>query len=365
MKTKASSKAPEKRKVTRRDFLITSGAAAGTLAAPAVLRAQKPWAGETLHVQFWSGPEGDNIIENVVDPFKEETGAEVVVDFGNTANSIAKIRAQKNDPLIDVFFLDDIGVYTTAPAGLLQKLDLSKIPNAADIFEDFVILDGMGIGFFTYTDSLVFNTDYYETPPDTLEALWDPKLRDKVGIPASDGMDAIKLLIGAAMLEGGSQQDIEPGFRKLATLKPNVHSFVTDFAAAGELMKSGDLLLMFHATYLWKHQQEQGYPISPTFKVHPGIFTTPACCAIPEGHPGPQELAELFIDRALSAEAQTAMAKGLWYGPTNRKVKLDDISLTSNLVMPDDFDRVISVDVPELAKVRQDWILRYDQTLKG
>lgn len=365
MKSKTSNKAPEKRKFTRRDFLITSGAAAGSVAAPAVLRAQKKFAGETLHVQFWSGPEGDNIIKNVVDPFKEETGAEVVVDYGNTASSIAKIRAQKNDPLIDVFFMDDIGVYTTAPAGLLQKLDLSKIPNSADIFEDFVILDGMGIGFFTYTDSLVFNTDHFETPPDTLETLWDPSLRDRVGIPASDGMDAMKLLIGAAMLEGGSQQDIEPGFEKLASLKPNVHSFVTDFAAAGELMKSGDLLLMFHATYLWKHQQEQGYPISPTFKVHPGIFTTPACCAIPEGHPGSQELAELFIDRALSAEAQTAMAEGLWYGPTNRKVKLDDVSLTTNLVMPDDFDRVISVDVPELAKVRQDWILRYDQTLKS
>ena len=367
MADKPSSTRTVARRVKRRDFLITSAAAAATVvAAPAVLRAQdKKWAGHTLNVQFWSGPEGDNIIKNVVDPFKAETGADVVVDFGNTASSIAKIRAQKNDPLIDVFFLDDIGVYTTATAGLLERLDLSRIPNANEIDPQFVILDGLGIGFFTYTDSLIYNTDHYKTAPDTYEALWDPSLRDKVGIPASDGMDAIKLLIASAMLMGGSQTDIEPGFKKLATLKPNVHSFVTDFAAAGELMKRGDLLLMFHASYLWKAQQEKGYPIRPTFNVKQGVFTTPACAAITKGHPAATELCELFIGRALSVQAQEAMANGLWYGPTNRNVKLGDPAITDNLVMPDDFGKVIPVDVPALTLVRQEWITRYDQTLKS
>jgi putative spermidine/putrescine transport system substrate-binding protein len=350
---------------SRRDFLATAGVAAATLAAPRAARAQKKWAGKKLQVQFWSGPEGDNIIKNVVDPFKAETGAEVIVDYGNTAASIAKIRAQKNDPQIDVFFLDDIGVYTTAPEGLLSKLDLSKIPNAKDVDPNFVILDGLGIGFFTYTDSLVYNTDYFKQAPTSYEALWDPKLKGKVGIPASDGMDAMKLLIAAAKLAGGDQKNIEPGFKKLAALKPNVHSFVTDFAAAGELVKRGDIVLMFHASYLWKDQQAKGYPIRPTFKVKEGVYTTPAVATIPKGHPGPQELAELFINRALSVEAQAAMAKGLWYGPTNKKVKLDDKGLTENLVMPENFKSVVPVDVPALAKVRQEWITRYDQALKG
>ena len=367
MKSKTPSRRQQGRRITRRDFLVTSAvAAAGAIAAPTVLRAQtKKWAGKTLHVQFWSGPEGDNIIKHVVDPFKAETGAEVVVDYGNTAASIAKIRAQKNDPQIDVFFLDDIGVYTTAPEGLLTKLDLAKIPNTKDLDPQFVVLDGLGVGFFTYTDSLVYNTTYFKTAPDSYEALFDPKLKDKVGIPASDGMDAMKLLIASARLNGGDQKNIEPGFKKLATLKPNLHSFITDFAAAGELMKSGDLLLMFHATYLWKEQQAKGYPLRPTFKVKEGVYTTPACATIPKGHPAPQELAEAFINKSLSAEAQTGMAQGLWYGPTNSKVKVDDPMIRANLVMPEDFKNMVPVDVPSLAKVRQEWITRYDQTLKG
>ena len=356
---------------SRREFLATAGVAAASLAAtvaatPKAVRAQgKKWAGKTLHVQFWSGPEGENIIKHVVDPFKAETGAEVIVDYGYTSGSIAKLRAQKNDPQIDVFMMDDIGVYTTAPESLLTKLDLSKMPNAKDIDPNFIVMDGLGIGFFTYTDSLVYNTNYFKTPPDSYETLWDPKLKGKVGVPTSEEMDAMKLLIAAAKLAGGDQKNIEPGFKKLAALKPNVHSFISDYAAAGELMKSGDIVLTFMATYLWKEQQTKGYPITPTFKVKEGIYTTPACCVIPKGHPGPQELAELFINRALSVEAQVGMAQGLWYGPTNRKVKLNDPALMANLVMPENFKSVVPVDVPALAKIRQEWITRYDQALKG
>src|SRR5213594_3252020 len=86
---------------SRRDFLATAGVAAASLAAtvaatPNTVRAQagKKWVGKTLNVQFWSGPEGENIIKHVVDPFKAETGAEVVVDYGYTSGSIAKLRAQ-------------------------------------------------------------------------------------------------------------------------------------------------------------------------------------------------------------------------------------------------------------------------------
>ena len=114
-------------------------------------------------------------------------------------------------------------------------------------------------------------------------------------------------------------------------------------------MKSGDIVLTFMPTYLWKEQQTKGYPLKPTFKVKEGIYTTPACAAIPKGHPGPQELAELFINRALSAEAQVGMAQGLWYGPTNRKVKFDDPAITANLVMPENFKSVVPVDVPLLS----------------
>src|SRR5579862_9464599 len=107
----------KKHNFSRRTFLVASAGAATTWAAGSGVYAQtgKTLAGKTLHVQFWAGPEGDALTKNVVEPFKAATGANVVIDHGVTNESIAKIRAQKNDPQIDLFMMDDVGVYETAP----------------------------------------------------------------------------------------------------------------------------------------------------------------------------------------------------------------------------------------------------------
>jgi putative spermidine/putrescine transport system substrate-binding protein len=130
-------------------------------------------------------------------------------------------------------------------------------------------------------------------------------------------------------------------------------------------MKKGETVLAFEGADAFKPQQNQGYPIKRTFRVKEGTYTIPGCAGIPKGHPGSQELAELFINRALSVQAQTALASGLWWGPTNRNVKVSDPSATDNILLPSDFGRVVHVDVPALVKVRQEWINRYNEALKG
>jgi putative spermidine/putrescine transport system substrate-binding protein len=345
--------------------LLLPTASTNAATAPAVNTQTQRFAGKTLQVHYWSGPEGDNIQKNVTDPFKDETGADVVVDYGYTSGGIAKLRAQKDDPQIDVMFFDDIGVVTTGREGLLTTLDVSRIPNAADIDQQFFINNGMGIGFFTYSDSVVYNTDYFQSPPESWEILWSPDLKGQVGVPPSATSDALKLTIMAAKLAGGDQFNIDPAWAKLAALKPNVHSFVEDYPAAAELFRRGDLKALVIATYLFKDQQDKGYPIAVNFNIAEGFFSTPGCAAIPVGHPGDQELAELYVNKALSPEAQQGMAATLYFGPTNKKVQITDPKIATNVVTPDKFSKIVPVDLVQLDKDRQDWIARYDQALKG
>src|SRR5690349_18824722 len=89
--------------------------------------------GKTIRAQFWGGSDGLVIRKYIVAPFEKETGAKVIVEEGNTSASIAKVRAQKADPQLDVIFLDDIGVFTLAREGVLDKIELGKMPNAKDI----------------------------------------------------------------------------------------------------------------------------------------------------------------------------------------------------------------------------------------
>lgn len=363
-------------RLTRREFwkrataLGLSGPAIGALVAtvsagtaPAFAQ-DKPFAGKTIRVMFWSGPEGDNIQRNVVDPFKEETGAEVIVEYGFTSGSIAKVRAQKSNPQIDVVLMDDIGVLTVAPEKLVQKLDLAKIPNAADVDPRFIVADGTGIGFFTYVDTLLYNTAAYPAPPTTWRELWNERLRNKASVPSSNQTPALHMVIAAAKLAGGDQHNPDPGFKLLEELRPNIRVLAENTAQIAELVKGGDIELLSWTSYIFREYQEKKYPIENTFALKEGVFATPACACIPEGHPGPQEVAEAFVNKCLEARAQEGLAEGLWFGPTNKKAVISP-ELAKRVITFADLDKTIPVDLEHLLSVRQDWITRYERAVVG
>ena len=348
---------------------LTSSAVAGALAssslnAGAVAAQDKPFNGKTIRVQFWSGPEGANIQKNVVDPFVAETGAQVIVEYGFTSGSIAKLRAQAADPQLDVVLMDDIGVLTVAPANLLQTLDMTKIRNAADIDKRFIVADGKGIGFFTYVDTLLFNTTAYPTPPTSWRDLWSDKLRSKASVPTSNQTPALHLIITAAILAGGDQMNPDPGFALLEQLRPNIRALAENISQIAELVKGRDIELLGWTSYIFHDYIEKGYPIENTFKLKEGVFATPACACIPQGHPGPQDVTEAFVNKCLDAKAQEGMAEGFWFGPTNSKAVISP-EIAKRVITFGDLNNTISVDLKHLLKVRQDWITRYDRALAG
>lgn len=134
--------------------------------------------GETIRVQFWSGSDGLVIRKHIVDPFEQATGARVIAEEGNTSGSIAKVRAQMSDPQLDVIFIDDIGVLTLEREGALEKLDLSRMPNAADIHPSYVVGDGYSIGIFNYIVTLLYNPDEIEAPTSWSD-LWSEEYEGK------------------------------------------------------------------------------------------------------------------------------------------------------------------------------------------
>ncbi len=346
---------------------LSSSAVAGALASSslnAVAARDKPFNGKTIRVQFWSGPEGANIQKNVVDPFVAETGAQVIVEYGFTSGSIAKVRAQAADPQLDVVLMDDIGVLTVAPGNLLQTLDMAKIWNAADIDKRFIVADGKGIGFFTYVDTLLFNTTAYPTPPTSWRDLWSDKLRSKASVPTSNQTPALHVIIAAAILAGGDQINPDPGFALLEQLRPNIRVLAENTSQIAELVKRGDIELLSWTSYIFRNYIQQGYPIENTFKLKEGVFATPACACIPQGHPGPQDVTEAFVNKCLDAKAQEGMAEGLWFGPTNSKAVISP-EITKRVITFGDLSNTIPVDLKHLLKVRQNWITRYDRALVG
>ncbi len=314
----------------------------------------QPFKGQKLRVQFWGGSDALAIQKYVVEPFEKETGATVVVEHGNTSASIAKVRAQKADPQLDVVMLDDIGVLTLAREGVLDRLDLAKLPRAKEIHPRYVVADGYGIGMFNYITTILYNDKLVSPPPKSWKDLWDPKYRGKVLVTPVTHTQSLLLTVMAAQLNGGGLDRIEAAWPMLERLKPNVHSLNANRAVGADLLKSGEALLSVEIPYYYKPQIEQGYPIAMTTDLEEGFFSITGSVALVKGGKGSRDLAYAFINRALSADAQLGMARDLWYGPTNVNVsaQLSPRERAFMVSTPAQFEKAIQVDRLRLLELR-------------
>lgn len=328
-------------------FLLT-----GLMIALAASTDAASFKGQTLRIQVWPGADALAIQKNVIDPFTKETGATVVVEEGNTSASIAKARAQKNDPQLDVIFLDDIGVLTLLREGILEKLDVARMPHAKEVHPTYIVGDAFGIGIFNYITTILYNNKLVSPAPASWGDLWDPKYNGKVLITPATHTQGLLLTVMAAMLNGGGLDNITPAWAKLQQLKPNVHSLVTNRALGAELLNSGEAVLTVDIPHYYKPYIERNYPIAMTVEMKEGFFSITGSACMVKGGKASRDLAYAFIDRALTAEAQTGMARDLWYGPTNPNAKLTAEEKKFMVHSPEQFARAIKVDRLKLLDLR-------------
>lgn len=178
---------------TRRRFLkdtglgLASGLFASTGIMPLTHSARaantdspKPFAGHTLRVFVYSGAWEKTFREFFVPRFEAQTGAQVVVDPG-WWDSIPKLKASPpGQPAFDLVLTDATQGFPAIKEGLFQTLDMTKLPNKANIvasaLDNWVVKDGYGI---TFPDS-VMTLGYNKTMLNFRPTAWSDLLRDDV-----------------------------------------------------------------------------------------------------------------------------------------------------------------------------------------
>ena len=110
--------------VTRRQTLL--GASAAVLAGALPFRFAR--AAEDLVVTMYGGEMERGWRRNVVDPFEDQFDAAVTIATGTSLDNLAKMRAQRDDPQIDVVCMDPIGAI---PAATFEAAggDPTKLPS--------------------------------------------------------------------------------------------------------------------------------------------------------------------------------------------------------------------------------------------
>lgn len=293
-------------KAGRRQAIKTLGTAlaASALPMPFITTAkaqERNFSGKTLRLLTWSDDTGAAALRNIAETFSRKTGARVIADRADgTSGMVAKVKAAGDRPTYDVITLAGVGAAGLADAGLLVRPDLDKLPNLKDVAAQYRTgANGFGIGYLLWSDGLIYNTSTVKTAPASYEALWDPKYAGRLFLPPPEWAEAVDLAIIAAKLAGGSQQNIEPGFRKLAQLKDRVLTLGENPNQVADLFRTNSLDIggIYSPAFLPAQIRKPEYKMGITYGMKEGFATQLMFTVIPKAHPGDLDLIHAFINQ--------------------------------------------------------------------
>ncbi|WP_102225270.1 ABC transporter substrate-binding protein [Acidimangrovimonas sediminis] len=277
----------------------------------------------TVTLMAYSGLFQDKYTEAVVKPF-EKAHPGVTVKYyttGNSAQMLGTLRAQKGSPQVDVVIFDASTSLIGDKEGLLAKLPVSENPVIGELSKQAIIKKGYGPAVTFDNLVFVYSKKAFPTPPTSIDALWDKKLKGRLGISSMPNIQGAALLaIVAKSLGEDYTKSVSKAVDKLATLSPSVQTF--DPKPDGYTMVlNGDLDMAtgWNARaqfYAQKNPDKLGVMLPKegsvlqinTINLVKGAPNTPA--------------AKAFIDYALSAKAQKAFTEAMYYAPVNPKAKI-------------------------------------------
>ena len=303
--------------ISRRKALhLGAGIAAATLGAPAILHAET----KTLKITTWGGKWGDVMKATVLPAFEKEFQCTVSAD--QAFPYVPKLQASaKNDPLYDVLHTNSNEQWNCVVEGLvMDKITPKEVPNVADVYPWAVSDKIVGVSIFTSAIGLGYRTDKGLTPPRSWKDLADPKLAGARGsyiIPVNSLGQCHLMMLGK--LYGKGLQDLDAAYKALEALKPIK---LVDFTGQMEkLLLSGEVIeAVIHDSGIYRYDG-QNQPIDFASPGE-GVMALEQVLNVTPGSKV-KELAFAYIDYMLRPDVQKLLAEGVWYSPSNKKVKLD------------------------------------------
>jgi iron(III) transport system substrate-binding protein len=204
--------------------------------------------GEKLVV--YSGRE-EELVEPLFDRFEQETGIDVEVRYGDSAELAATIAEEGDNSPADVFFSQDPGsLGAVEREGLLAKLPQAALDRVPARFRD---PDGHWVGTSGRSRVIAFNTDELseDDVPDTVFALTDPKWKGKIGIAPTNA--SFQAFVSAMLLQFGEMRTRD----WLLGLKANEPKLYEKNTPVVEAVGSGEIELgLVNHYYLYLVKEE-------------------------------------------------------------------------------------------------------------
>jgi putative spermidine/putrescine transport system substrate-binding protein len=263
----------------------------------------------------------------VAERFNQDTGYTVTLVPKVTGDEIIGTAiAQADDPHIDLVFVDEAIWVRGLQRGIFAALDPKDFPNFLQIYDiAFVKRDGQIYGVAPYADILgiLYQPEIFKqhgwAPPVSWQDLFRPEFQGILGLPTL-GDYGYFLVVQLARMNGGSEQNIQPGFDALKRLAPGT-TWTETFTQVAQLFSRGDAAVGVQGIGLAKKLTAQGVPVGVA-RPDP-LYMSPTVMGIMKKAPNP-EAARVFMNWFLGKYALTRAAEEYGHTPLNKEVHFSD-----------------------------------------
>lgn len=324
-----------------------AGAMAAFLALPAAA------SDHVLVVNSFGGAYEDAHRRLVIAPFEARYGVRVEVVTVYSADALALLRGQRDNPQFDVIHFSGGQEVIAAREGLLEPIRPDQLSHYDDLYPIAVegLAEGRGPVYSIAALGLLYDADAIPTPTSWRD-LWRPDYAQRLVLTDISNTYGLLALLMLNRLEGGTLEDIGPGLAAIAEL-----------AREGLIVRtSPELQTAFAQQGAWIAPYAQDYAHTlreaglPVGFVQPeegssAIFITANVVA---GRPN-VDLAKAFVDFSLRPEAQIGWAEALRYSPTNGAVELPPGLAAEVLYGEEAVANLIAFDPVAVNEHRDDW----------
>ncbi len=299
----------------------------------------------------------------LVPAFKKSTNnADIILDPMLSVDQIAKVNAAKNNPPIDVMLHDPGPALTAIGQGLVDNYPVAESKNYKDLIVE--AQEETGPAIFFQVVGLTYNPEKIKKPPTSWKDLWSPEYKGRAGITNLNSTLGTGFLVEIAKMFGGSESNIEPGFKALNDLKPNLAAVAANPGALATLFQQGQVDISpgnFNAIQILK---ARGVPVEFVVPKE-GAIAFKTTIHIVKNTKN-KDLAVALIEAAMSPDVQTRLMQSPYLVvPTNSKVQMQ--GEISKVLVKDQAElkkKFVFQDWKKINEQRAQWIERFNREIK-
>ncbi|MBI4320549.1 MAG: iron ABC transporter substrate-binding protein [Chloroflexi bacterium] len=320
-------------------------------AQPAASAPAKPAEKVGGTITVYSGRE-EKLVAPIIERFKKDSGIDVKVRYGDTAELAATILEEGKNSPADVYFAQDAG----ALGALVAQQALAKLPDSIlnRVDARFRAPKGEWVGLSGRARTVVYNTKVLKTEdlPDTLLGFTDAKWKGKIGWSPTNG--SFQAFVTALRVTDGD----EAARKWLDGIKANTPKAYSNNTGIVKAVGDGEIQVGFvNHYYLFRFIKEQGESF-PARNYHPragdsGAMINVAGAGILTTAKNPKA-AETFVEYLLSKEAQQYFADETFEYPLVEGIKTHPVLVPLSQIKTPKLDLGSLADLDKTLKLLRD-----------